>query len=259
MKRAKDFRAEARRALKGHWKLALVVGFIAVLLGGAAGMVDVVDLNLNYGDGGARASVQIFGQNLDLNRILQGGDLTTAAVVTASLLYFSVIVLAIALIRIIIGCVVEVGYAKFNMDLIDGEEGKIETLFRYFKQWGTMLWAGILQIVYILLWSLLFIIPGIIAAYRYAMTSYILAENPEMEASEAIARSKEMMKGNKWRLFCMQFSFIGWDILSSFTLGIGDLWLTPYKSAADAAFYRDLVPLQREADPQTTEEAAISE
>lgn len=257
MKRAKDFRAEARRALKGHWKLALVVGFLAVLLGGAAGTVDVVDLNLNYGDGGAQANLQIFGQSLDLNRILQGGDIT--AVVAASLLYFSVVALVIAIIRIIIGCVVEVGYAKFNMDLIDGEEGKIETLFRYFKQWGTMLWAGILQIIYILLWSLLFIIPGIIAAYRYAMTSYILAENPELAASEAIARSKEMMKGNKWRMFCMQFSFIGWDILSSFTLGIGDLWLTPYKSAADAAFYRELVPLQKEAEPQIAEEATVSE
>ena len=72
------------------------------------------------------------------------------------------------------------------------------------------------------------------------MTEYILAENPELSASEAISRSKQMMDGNKWRLFCLQFSFIGWSILCAFTLGIGNLWLTPYKQAARAAFYREV-------------------
>ena len=84
------------------------------------------------------------------------------------------------------------------------------------------------------------IIPGIIATYSYAMTEFILAENPDLTASEAIARSKEMMSGNRWRLFCLHFSFIGWDILSSLTLGIGNMWLRPYKQAANAAFYREI-------------------
>ena len=100
--------------------------------------------------------------------------------------------------------------------------------------------ARFLQSIYILLWSLLFIIPGIIASYSYAMTEYILAEHLELSASEAISRSKQMMDGNKWRLFCLQFSFIGWSILCAFTLGIGIFWLTPYKQAATAAFYREV-------------------
>ena len=117
---------------------------------------------------------------------------------------------------------------------------------------------------YIIGWALLFIIPGLIAAYRYQLTGYILAENPEMGANDAITRSKELMKGNKWRLFCLDFSFIGWDILSAFTLGIGDLWLTPYRSAAAAAFYRELVPLEKGEEPEEmqetqTEEDVISE
>ena len=150
------------------------------------------------------------------------------------------------------------------MDLVDGEEGRLETLFRYSKQWGTMLAAVLLQAVYILGWMLLFIIPGLIAAYRYSLTSYILAENPEMDANDAITRSKELMKGNKWRLFCLRFSFIGWDILSILTLGIGDLWLTPYQTAATAAFYRELVPLEKGEEPEEmqetqTEEDVISE
>lgn len=72
------------------------------------------------------------------------------------------------------------------------------------------------------------------------MTDYILAEHPELTASEAIAQSKAMMEGNRWRLFCLQFSFIGWDILCALTLGIGNLALRPYRHAAEAAFYREI-------------------
>ena len=114
-------------------------------------------------------------------------------------------------------------------------------MFGYFSFWKTTAAARLLQTLYILLWSLLFIIPGIIAAYSYSMTGYILAENPNMPADEAIARSKQMMDGNRWRLFCLQISFIGWSILSSLlTFGIGDLWLTPYRQAASAVFYREI-------------------
>ena len=94
--------------------------------------------------------------------------------------------------------------------------------------------------MYILLWSLLLIVPGIMATYSYAMTDYILAEHPELTASEAIAQSKAMMDGSRWRLFCLHLSFIGWDLLCALTLGLGNLALTPYKQAAEAAFYRDL-------------------
>ena len=90
------------------------------------------------------------------------------------------------------------------------------------------------------LWSLLFVIPGIVADYSYSMTDYILAEHPDMTASEAIAASKAMMAGNKWRLFCLNMSFIGWALLSIFTLGIGILWLNPYQNVSVAAFYREI-------------------
>ena len=83
------------------------------------------------------------------------------------------------------------------------------------------------------------------AGYSYAMTGYILAEHPELTASEAIERSKEMTSGNRFRLFCLQFSFIGWSILCAFTFGIGNLWLRPYQQAATAAFYRDISGTER--------------
>ena len=81
------------------------------------------------------------------------------------------------------------------------------------------------------------------AAYSYALAPYILAENPDMTPTEAITRSKEIMYGNRWRLFCLNFSFIGWNILSVFTLGILSFWIEPWRNASVAAFYRSLVPL----------------
>lgn len=85
------------------------------------------------------------------------------------------------------------------------------------------------------------------------MTDYILAENPDITASEAIERSKSMMYGNRWRLFCLQFSFIGWSILASLTFGIGNLWLTPYRQATTAAFYREISGTAYAAEEVATE------
>lgn len=90
------------------------------------------------------------------------------------------------------------------------------------------------------MWSLLLLIPGIVKSYSYAMTSYILADNPALSPSEAIRQSELIMKGNKMRLFCLHFSFLLWSLLSVMTLGIGFLWLTPYMNASTAAFYREV-------------------
>ena len=92
--------------------------------------------------------------------------------------------------------------------------------------------------LYIFLWSLLFVVPGIIKTYEYRMVDYILSENPEMNYSEALALSSKMMKGNKWKAFVLDLSFIGWDILSSMTFGILDIfYVMPYKMSTNAALY----------------------
>lgn len=107
--------------------------------------------------------------------------------------------------------------------------------------------------LFIWLWSLLFIVPGIIAAYRYRLAPYLMAENPNLGIREAVNMSKELMAGHKWRLFCLNLSFIGWGILSALTCGIGDLWLNPYIYAANAAFYVDRtgrnIPMAGEPNP----------
>ena len=91
-----------------------------------------------------------------------------------------------------------------------------------------------------ILWSLLLVIPGIIKSYSYAMTSFILKDEPEMKNNAAIEKSMAMMEGNKMKLFMLDLSFIGWAILCIFTLGIGLLFLQPYVAISRAAFYEDL-------------------
>ena len=113
-------------------------------------------------------------------------------------------------------------------------------LFAPFKQYARTVGAVLLVFVYTLLWTLLLVIPGIIKAYSYSMTFYILRENPEMTAGDAITASQKMMDGQKMDLILLSLSFIGWAILASITFGIGYLWLIPYIYTAYAAFYETL-------------------
>ena len=130
---------------------------------------------------------------------------------------------------------------RYNLDLLTRENPPaFATLFSRFSIWGRAFGLRLVTSLLTFLWSLLFIVPGIIASYRYALAPYLMAENPDMGVMEAIARSKERMNGSKWRLFCLQLSFIGWNLLCMLTLGIGYLWLTPYQNAAEAAFYLEV-------------------
>lgn len=236
MKYAADFRQIARDALSGKWTIAVLVGLVAMLLGGAGS--GGPELKLNIDGSGAHANFEFAGQTI----YSIGGGLNSdiGAFLVGSAIYIIIAAVVMAVVYFVLGSIISVGYARFNLDLADRGNPAFETLFGYFFYWKTAAVSKLLQSVYVLLWSLLFIIPGILAAYSYAMTEFILAENPDLTASEAIAQSKEMMYGNRWRLFCLHFSFIGWDILSSLTLGIGNLWLRPYKQAANAAFYREI-------------------
>lgn len=119
-----------------------------------------------------------------------------------------------------------------------GEEAQPGWLFQGFN---TRIWyTTILTAVYTILWTLLLIIPGIIKSYSYAMTPYILHDEESLSGNAAIERSMQMMQGYKWRLFCLDLSFIGWYLLGILTLCIGWLWVVPYHYTARAAFYEEL-------------------
>lgn len=112
--------------------------------------------------------------------------------------------------------------------------------FGAFKHYGRYLGTSLLMALFVFLWSILLIIPGIIMSYAYAMTPYIMEDHPELSPSECIAKSKQMMKGYKWKLFLLDLGFIGWILLAIITLGIFTLWLTPWMSCSRAKFYEEL-------------------
>lgn len=237
MRYAADLRSVARIALSGRWKTAVITGLIASLLGGVASSGP--EINLNFSEGSVKVDFGSAGQQIYTPGVGWNEQLTGFLIGGASVVILVALITAVA--YVVLGSVVGVGYSKFNLDLVDRrKEPEIGTLFGYFKHWKTTAAASLLRGLYVLLWSLLLVIPGIVAGYSYAMTDYILADHPELTASEAIGQSKQIMSGNRFRLFRLQLSFIGWEFLNLLTLGIGSLWLTPYKQAATAVFYREI-------------------
>ena len=135
-----------------------------------------------------------------------------------------------------------VGIANAFLRLLrNGENDLLGNTYRITtKSYWHKMWGMLLMYIFVILWSFLLVIPGIIKTFSYAMTPYILEENPELSANDAIDRSRAMMKGHKFDLFWLYLSFIGWLILSLLTLGIGGLWLGPYMNTAVAGFYEDV-------------------
>ncbi|MBQ1870764.1 MAG: DUF975 family protein [Lachnospiraceae bacterium] len=142
---------------------------------------------------------------------------------------------------IILGGALTVGYMRFFMRGYRENSLEFGDLFSAFdNNFTSTLFMYLLMNLFIFLWSLLFIIPGIIASYAYSMAPMILADNPEMGGYEALQASKELMRGKKGQLFLLHLSYIGWILLSIPTLGILMLWVAPWMEAATVAFYEDI-------------------
>ena len=118
-----------------------------------------------------------------------------------------------------------------------GGEVSYNNLFEGFRNFLSPFLAFLLTSIFTFLWTLLFIVPGIMAALRYSQTFYILKDNPGMDGNEAIQKSKAMMDGHKGELFTLWLSFIGWYLLCVITLGIACIWVVPYVSMSLAGYY----------------------
>ena len=145
---------------------------------------------------------------------------------------------------------ISLGLCLVFLGLTEGKNVEIATLFSRFSCVGKALWLSILIGVFTFLWSLLFWIPGIVKGLSYSMAYYVLAENPEMTAREALNESKAIMEGHKMDLFVLYLSFILWDILVACTFGIASVYVLPYQSATIANFYQGI-----KRQPQVTAEA----
>lgn len=217
--RYSDYRRIARENLEGNWSKSLGIAFVAAIFGALA-----VGSNLSF--------------NLELDtEIMQKLPKIVLSILGVFVSFSS----ALSLVQFILGGPVQLGYVQILLKQYHKQEFEVEELFSQFHRFKQGFLQSFLRTLYTVLWSLLFIIPGIIAHYRYIMAPFLMADNPNMTAKEAIDASKELMDGHKGDLFMLGLSFIGWELLAMMTLGIGYLWLNPYKNAAYAAFYRDLI------------------
>ena len=134
------------------------------------------------------------------------------------------------------------GFSTILLNALRNDEYKFEQLFPNFnKHLGRSCITGLLVYAFTFLWSLLFIIPGIVKSYSYSMTYFIMKDDETIEGTEAITKSRELMYGHKKELFLQDLSFIGWILLSILTFGILSLWVGPYMQLARAEFYNKLV------------------
>lgn len=145
-----------------------------------------------------------------------------------------------SIISLLISGPLVLGISLFSLSLSRNTQPRFEQLFEGFKKYGKSLLAYLLVIVFVLLWTLLLIVPGIIAAISYSQMFFILVDDETISASDAMKKSKKIMYGYKWKYFCLVCRFIGWGLLSILTLGIGFLWLFPYMQISMAKFYDDI-------------------
>ena len=141
---------------------------------------------------------------------------------------------------ILLSGAIELGLTKFFMELMRDGKTEFNTGFTGFDRFVDTLVAELMKTIFIALWTLLFVIPGIIAAFRYSMVFYILADNPKMSGYAALQKSKEMMHGHKGELFGLELSFIGWYLLCIVTFGLAAIYVAPYVYATRTNFYQML-------------------
>lgn len=208
MKTNQDLKNAALEALRGNWAPAVVCTIIYLLL------------------------------SIGISLLQPNIDDPTAALTGAQKIMMVANVLLLFLVMVPLG----IGYYQaFKVLFTDGDNKLTANCFRlsfgnYFKNIA----AYLLMCLFIFLWTLLLIIPGIIKALAYSMTPFILQDFPELSVNQAINLSQKMMKGHKFDYFWLGLSFIGWILLGLLTLGIGYIWLIPYMYTSYAAFYEEV-------------------
>ena len=181
-------------------------------------------------------------------RVSLGGNIFKPQWLFALLVYFIATAILGVAANTIVGTFIlmgpiTVGICSYFIKLIrtENSEEDLGAMFDGFKTgFGDNMVTGLLVTIFTFLWSLLFIIPGIVKSYSYAMAFYIRNDHPEYTATEAITKSREMMRGYKGKLFLLDLSFIGWIIVGALCCGIGTLWVYPYMEMARAHFYQEL-------------------
>ena len=225
MMKSKELRAKAWNSLKGKYWLA----FAVLLVLGALGSIGSGFVNLAEGI-------------TDIIDLVDPSEMDSTMELGAAVL--GIVASGFGIVGLLVNIFVEnaatVGQSNYFIKNTDSKPTFADAFagfkVKYLRNCGTLF----LMSIKLVLWSLLLVIPGIIKFYEYAMIPYILADDAEISSKDAFKKAREMMKGNKWRLFKLNFSFIGWEILCGLTLGLGTFFLLPYIHAANAEFYVEL-------------------
>jgi len=179
------------------------------------------------------------------------GDAIAAIVVYGAIMFILGLIPGIGTVAsFLIGGPMTLGLYLFFKPFVKGETPRVAVLFDGFKSFLDSFVAYIVSIIFIFLWSLLLIVPGIIAAMSYSMIFLIMAENPGTDGLAAIKKSKEMMDGYKWKYACLLGRFIGWFLLCIITFGIAGLWVGPYWVASKVLFYEDIKKDRAKDEPE---------
>lgn len=224
-----EIRAGSRSVLTGNWGMAVVVILVYGLITGIGGS----------------SSSSASGEHGWFSGVIVG------LIALGS-------ILAIAY-TILVANVIEYGTSITFLKLVRERNIVFETMFSGFKDFGRVVATMFFRNLFIFLWALLLIIPGIIKSYSYSMTEYLVADNPDLDALGAITKSKEMMNGWKSKLFLLDLSLIGWWFLCLFTCGIGFLWLGAYFKTNRANFYQELSGSDGGVKEEPSEEEYIIE
>ena len=267
----KQVKTRGKKAFKrNYWKSVLIALILSFIIGGSAGsngasgtfgqltnsipghQVEVEDTS--EGDDGVligeaddtedanetedAAASDTTEINIDSKDMPAGAIISIMAIVT--IIVLAIVAFALALDAFIFNPL-ELGCQRYFFKNLDEDAKFSNVVFAFDHSYKNIAKTMFLRDLYIVLWSLLFIIPGIIKSYEYRMIPYILADNPEMPTEEVFAESKRLMSGNKWKAFVLDFSFIGWQLLSVLTCGILSIfYVDPYQYSTNAALYEAL-------------------
>lgn len=268
----KELKQRAKEALqRNYWKIMLVAAFAAIL---GAGLSSSGSSASSRASGAMAANMTIDEEkNEDVAAVVTDdgivfplenareelGDTT----VTVYMVMFAVIAIVIVLVILAIAFAFSmllynpfhVGVQRFMLKSVDDKAEVKEVLYAFDHSYKNVVRAMFHKDIRVLLWSLLFVIPGIYKSYQYRMVSYILAEHPDTDYRQALQVSKDMMNGEKWHAFVLDLSFILWHMLGAITCGIVELfYVNPYMWLTDAALYRKLCELH-----DNTQRAALTD
>ena len=219
-----DIKMTARERLKGNWTIAIIISVIVAVLS-RIGTAIQEGVTISY------YFTEVYPVILE-GRLMEAMEMTSYY---APPFWTDGIVMLNTLLIVPL----TTGVAFVFLNMMRGIKPQVKDAFSKYSIFGKCILTDIYTSVIIALWTLLLIVPGIIAAYGYALVPYIICDDENLSVTETAILSKEMMNGHKMELFVLHLSFIGWSLLSIFTFGILEIvYVTPYRNAAIAEFYQ---------------------